>query len=373
MTPGEFAALMQPFFPFEASPQLLAAVSGGADSLALTLLAAEWAQNLGGQIVAVTIDHQLRPESASEAAQVADWLQNYHISHHIIRLDGAQLRQQTGNLMQNARRLRYEKLQEFAEHQGILHILLGHHQQDQAETFLQNLARGSGLDGLSAMSPLLYRRNHRLLRPFLSIDKERLKATLIAKNQDWIEDPSNFSAKFQRVRIRQAVGARSQLNLSDARLALAAHWCQKSKIILDQAVADLMAQAVYFSSPNLAPGPHPDAVADTVADADPICAYLNGKIWAAAATETRTRLLAGLLQKIGGHWFRPRWQRLQHLDQRMIDFVAPRVGASAGQKFRANLAGCDIMALPMRPHKTPKDLSVRLVIFAISAMNFPQD
>ena len=337
----EFAQFMAELSPFESSPHLLVAVSGGSDSMALTLLAAEWAAARDGQVTAVTINHQLRPESLAEAEQVANWLSQRKIHHHIINLENTALRDQTGNLAQNARQFRYAKLQDFAEQHGILHILLGHHQQDQAETFLQNLARGSGLDGLAAMSPISYRRQTRILRPLLSVSKSRLQATLQARHQDWLEDSSNNSPKFERNRIRLAVAARQELKLTDARLVLAADWCHKSKIVIHHEAARMMALCVVFLPPS---------------SEWPARAIINANIWAKAAAETRGRILADILMKIGDQDFRPRWQRVHHLEQRLCEYVQnAQKNPSPIARFKYQLAGCEINSLkPTKPARTTK-------------------
>ncbi|MCX8505874.1 MAG: tRNA lysidine(34) synthetase TilS, partial [Alphaproteobacteria bacterium] len=333
---------------------LLVAVSGGSDSMALTLLAAEWAAARDGQITAVTIDHQLRPESRAEADQVAQWLSQRKIEHHIISLGDVGLRDHSGNLAQNARHLRYAKLQDFVEKQGILHILLGHHQQDQAETFLQNLARGSGLDGLAAMSPISYRRQTRLLRPLLSVTKSRLQATLQARHQDWLEDSSNNSPKFERNRLRLAVAARQALKLSDARLALAADWCHKSQIVIEDEAAAIMAMSVTFLPPS---------------SELPVRAMINAKIWAAAAAETRGRILADILMKIGGQDFRPRWQRVHNLEQKLCEYVEQaQNNPTQFLRFKYQLAGCEMMSVkPVKPVKPVKSVNPpQPILIAIS-------
>ncbi len=161
-----FGRLMAAVGPFERRPVLAVAVSGGADSLALALLADRWARAAGGHIVALTVDHRLRPESGAEAAQVEAWLGARAIAHR--RLDWRDARAGS-DLQARARAARYALLQDWCAVAGVLHLLLAHHQDDQAETFLLRLGRGSGVDGLGAMAPVSYARACRLLRPLLDI------------------------------------------------------------------------------------------------------------------------------------------------------------------------------------------------------------
>nr|WP_083901585.1 tRNA lysidine(34) synthetase TilS [Azospirillum sp. B4] len=126
-----FARLMAPLGPFETAPVLAVGVSGGRDSLALTLLAHRWAQARGGRIQAFTVDHALRPESAAEAAQVARWLAARGIDHAILTWEGP--KPATG-LQAAARQARYALLAAACRERGILHLCLAHHREDQAET-----------------------------------------------------------------------------------------------------------------------------------------------------------------------------------------------------------------------------------------------
>ena len=168
-----FAKTMARFGPFEPKPRLAVAVSGGADSLALALLADRWARAQGGRITAVTVDHALRPEAAAEARQVGRWLKAAKIRHVTLRwTPPAPLKKLAGgtrpaNLQSAARDARYQLLTGWCRDHAVLHLLLAHHRDDQAETLLLRLARGSGLDGLAAMAPLVERASLRLLRPLL--------------------------------------------------------------------------------------------------------------------------------------------------------------------------------------------------------------
>jgi tRNA(Ile)-lysidine synthase len=202
----EFTHLMARLGPFERPPRLAVAVSGGADSLALALLAHHWARQRGGSVLALTVDHGLRPESAAEADRVGQWLAIYRIAHHVIRWQGDKPR--TG-IQEKARAARYALLFGRCQEHGILHLLTGHHRDDQSETVRMRIERGSGPIGLAGMSDSIPANAARLLRPLLEVPKARLEATLIARGQVWIDDPSNRNPAYARARLRHMTPADS--------------------------------------------------------------------------------------------------------------------------------------------------------------------
>ncbi|HLU65659.1 MAG TPA: tRNA lysidine(34) synthetase TilS, partial [Kofleriaceae bacterium] len=174
--------------PFERRPRLAVAVSGGPDSLCLCLLAHGWAKARGGEVSALTVDHGLRPTSADEARQVAAWLGPRGIDHHVLRWTGAK---PATAIQEAAREARYRLLGDWCRAAGVLHLLLAHHLDDQAETVAFRRARGSGPEGLAGMPAVRELAGLRLLRPLLGVPKARLVATLEAAGQAWLEDPSN--------------------------------------------------------------------------------------------------------------------------------------------------------------------------------------
>jgi tRNA(Ile)-lysidine synthase len=200
--------------PQHPAPNIAIALSGGPDSMALTLLAQEWARAHGSRIVALTVDHALRPESRAEAEQVAAWMRARGIDHHILTPEHTPA---GNNTMQAARQWRYDALAEWCHAHDIRYCLLGHHKGDQRETVLLNAARGG--DGLSGMPRLRDYRGVKFLRPLLGLEKEELENYLRAHAMGWIEDPSNRNADFARVRIRQQLAADAALRkTTDARI-----------------------------------------------------------------------------------------------------------------------------------------------------------
>ena len=200
--PDRFAALMARLGPFEPAPTIAVAVSGGPDSMALTLLAAAWAAARNGGVEAITVDHGLRPESGDEARQVGTWLADRSgVSHAVLEWRGAKPER---GIQAAAREARYRLLTEHCRAKGILHLCLAHHLDDQEETHRLRAEHGSGSQGLAGMSAIRAADGVRLLRPLLGIPKATLIATLRARGQEWIEDPSNRNPAFERVRLRQS-------------------------------------------------------------------------------------------------------------------------------------------------------------------------
>jgi tRNA(Ile)-lysidine synthase len=181
--------------------QLGIAFSGGPDSLALLLLCQA---AFPGQTQAATVDHGLRTESADEARHCAAICAGLGVSHTILT-PAAPI---TGSLQAAARAARYQLLSEWADAQAINHILTGHHADDQAETLLMRLNRGSGLAGLSGIRAV----NGRVIRPLLAWRRAELAAISAASGLAMIHDPSNGDDRFDRVRMRKALAESNWIN-----------------------------------------------------------------------------------------------------------------------------------------------------------------
>ncbi len=192
------------------------AVSGGSDSTALLHLLDATAPALGISLAAVTVDHGLRPESAAEARAVHRACQAMGLAHDIKRWDHPQL---SGNLQAAARNARRRLIADWAGTSGISVVALGHTLDDQAETVLMRLARGSGVDGLAAMAARRSALGVAWIRPMLGLRRADLRADLRARGLSWCEDPSNENTTYLRVRIRKALASLSEIGLSPAGLA----------------------------------------------------------------------------------------------------------------------------------------------------------
>jgi tRNA(Ile)-lysidine synthase len=189
------------FADCKALPAIVLAVSGGPDSLALMWLLARWRRALarGPKLVTVTIDHGLRPEAAREAREVKRLAHALGLEHRTLRWSGEKPK---SGVPAAGRAARYRLLAKAARAAGAGHVVTAHTRDDQAETLLMRLLRGSGIAGLAAMARESERDGIRLVRPLLSIPKSRLIATLNKANIGFADDPTNRDVAFTRPRLR---------------------------------------------------------------------------------------------------------------------------------------------------------------------------
>lgn len=291
----QFAALMRPLGPFEKAPNLAVAVSGGADSMALALLAHAWAQRRGGAITALTVDHGLRRAAAVEARQVRTWLMGHGIAHQTLRWRGAK---PDSGIQAAARQARYGLLGQWCRRRGVLHLLTAHHRDDQAETLLLRLRQGSGVAGLAGMPAVRALPGVRLLRPLLEQPRRDLAASLDCHGQAWLEDPSNQEERFARVRARRDLAEGSGGTGGPAALLKLAGEAAAARRQLRGALADLAARTVRLHSAGFC-------------QFDPaLCLGQNRALLAP--------LLGDILRCIGGGIHRPRRERVERLCQDLI-------------------------------------------------------
>jgi tRNA(Ile)-lysidine synthase len=188
------------FAPLKGAKSLLIAVSGGPDSTALLLMAAEWAKRRGKTaIAAATVDHGLRPESAEEAKVVAALCRKLGVEHRTLLWKGAK---PSSRLQERAREARYRLLVDHAKAIGADAILTAHHADDQAETVLFRLLRGSGVAGLRGMDATTARNGVMIARPLIGLKKKSLVAFARARGVAFVDDPSNADPRFARARLR---------------------------------------------------------------------------------------------------------------------------------------------------------------------------
>jgi tRNA(Ile)-lysidine synthase len=194
------------FADWKAAPAIVLAVSGGPDSIALMWLAARWRRAVvhGPRLIAVTVDHGLRSEAAREARNVKRLARSLDLQHRTLRWTGA--KPKTG-LPAAARAARYRLLAQAARNSGATHILTAHTRDDQAETLLMRLLRGSGIAGLAAMARESERDGVLLARPFLDVSKSQLIATLKKAKVEFADDPTNRDLGFTRPRLRAVMPA----------------------------------------------------------------------------------------------------------------------------------------------------------------------
>ena len=196
-------------------------VSGGADSMALCYALSDFFGETGNTLHALSVDHGLRPEAAQEARQVAkalDVLPN--VQHQILTWHHDE--KPTARVQESARNARYDLMGDYMRDHNLSHLFLGHHMDDQAETFLFRLAKGSGLDGLGGMPHIGARDDIYLCRPFLDMQKSEIIQFCEGHNIDFINDPSNDSDDYARVRLRKSMDVLSVEGLTPKRLSMTA-------------------------------------------------------------------------------------------------------------------------------------------------------
>ena len=275
------------------SKEVAVAFSGGPDSLALLILAAQWAKRRKGvSLHAFTVDHGLRPASAAEARRASAMARELGVSHRILRWNGEK---PASGVQAAAREARYRLLVEACRAAGVSDLLVAHHLEDQAETFLLRLARGSGVDGLSAMAPSRPLSDDetplRLLRPLLDLPRERLLATVRRAGIQPIDDPSNENEKFDRVKARKLLASLEPLGLDASRLARTAAQMARAREALEAATAKLLAGHAVFSVYGHA--------------------EIDGEALRLAPREIGLRALAAIVRTVGGQDYAPRLDALE--------------------------------------------------------------
>ncbi len=305
----KFSSALSSIGYFEKKPTVAVAVSGGADSMALLLLADAWAKNKRGKVIALTVDHGLRKESNAEAKQVAAWCKTLGIEHHVLTWDHSIPPTAGGGSNQAAARdARYTLLTGWCKKNKILHLFTAHHQNDQAETLLFRLARGSFIEGLASIPAVSTRDGVRLLRPLLATPKSALMDFLTEKKQEWIEDPSNQSPKYTRNVIRNYI--------SDDAAEKAGKLASRFAVIrnrLEHALAKAMVQTV-----DIFPDGH---------------AALHASPFRKLPAEQAMRLLSALVQTVGGEPMQPRTEKLRRLYQDLTKTNPPRKRSLGGCCF----------------------------------------
>lgn len=204
LTPDFFARLMIPFETYLQGDTLAVGVSGGVDSFALTLLLQAWCGSKGLRLVALTVDHGLRAESRQEAEWVGAQLGARGITHQILTWHHETPHK--ARLQERARMARYALMRAYCHAHGITSLFLAHHKDDQKETRVLRLLRGSTLQGLAGMASLRQDQGVHLMRPLLGVTKASLRAYLMQEKVMWVDDPSNSNPQFQRVKIRSVSG-----------------------------------------------------------------------------------------------------------------------------------------------------------------------
>jgi tRNA(Ile)-lysidine synthase len=299
----EIAALLA---PLEAAGRVAVAVSGGADSLALLDCIDRWRKARGRpDVVVLTVDHGLRPDSAAAAQTVKAIAEARGLPVRVLVREGPP--PATG-IEAAARGARYRLLLDACREEGVSHLAVAHQRDDVAETFLMRLKRGAGVFGLAAMRPLLSAGDVMLVRPFLGVPRARLAATTAAAGLTPVDDPMNRDPRFGRTSVRRLLAAG---DLDSALVAaLAARFADLADAIDAEATA---------------------CIAGSV-DVDPYgIAWLDRGRLAGSPEEIRERVLVRLLIAVGGADYPPRSDRLAAL--------ASAILVGGGVRLKRTLAG----------------------------------
>ena len=291
------------------------AVSGGSDSLALMHLLRGFAQQRKSRsLVVLTVDHGLRKFSARDAKQVAAWAKQAGLKAKILTWTGAKPK---SGIEAAAREARYRLMGEWLTRHKIDTLFVGHTGDDQAETFLLRLARGSGLDGLAAMRtnapwPVPGFAGLGVMRPLLALRRDQLRAHLKSLQQPWLNDPMNDDPAFDRVKIRKVLVALADAGLTAERIASAAAHLARARESLEIVTEAVLARAVRTGEGGV---------------------LLDPAVLAGAPREVGLRALAAVLMAVSGQAYRPRFESLV----RLFDQIGGgRFGAGA------TLHGCHI-------------------------------
>ncbi len=273
------------------------AVSGGGDSVALLHLLSAWG---GRDLAIVTVDHGLRDESADEAQAVGVLAQSMGYSHDTLAWVG---RKKRGNLQDAARTARRSLMAEWAREKGIGSILLGHTADDQAETFLMRLARGSGVDGLSSMEPSRVEDGVIWARPLLGVRREALRGYLGEIGAAYVDDPSNEDESYDRVKVRQALGTLGALGIDVPKISKTTERLRSAKQVVYTATRDL---SLACCEVNLA--------GELKVDAERL---LSGQ------RSLQLRIMSEAVRYVSGSYYAPRAYMVENvLDQLGEDFLA---------------------------------------------------
>ena len=286
----EFADLMQVSGLGADSDRLAIAVSGGPDSTALFILLREWAHERNISLTALTVDHGLRPGSAEEAELVARFGSHFGVDHQILPWIGSK---PDTHVQASARDVRYRLMEKWCTDNGVTELYLGHTLDDQAETFLLRLAKGSGLDGLAAMPLVRLHGEVRIVRPLLRMSRKRVLETLADKNLSFICDPSNRDRRYARVVMRGEIERLNEHGISTSAIAgvttIFGQMRRQKEIVL----AGLFREMVVV---------FPEGYAE-----------LDIEKWQKADPVVGSQLIAELLRIIGGGNYLPRRERLKRL------------------------------------------------------------
>lgn len=356
---ARFAAALE---PFSFVPEHSAiGVSGGGDSLALMMLFADWAnaRNRAKPFVLI-VDHGLRQGSTKDAALTQQWGRNAGFCTHVLRWRG---RKPQSNVEEEARAARYALMGDWCCANGVRGLFVAHTQDDQAETFLLRLGRGSGVDGLSAMRPSGFLpvpgfERVDLLRPLLAFTRAELRAFLKNRGAKWLEDPMNGDPRFARTRIRTLLPALTAAGVPLSRIAQAAAHLARARQALEAEAERFLAVHARFEEDG--------------------AALVDAAALQRSQREIGLRALGQILMRVSGEIYRPRFERLERLFDGITSgtFAKARTlhGCRVGRapKPKAAFGPLTLVIVRERPRKSASVGSAAVAAGAPSRPNPPQ-
>ncbi len=270
------------------------AVSGGGDSIALLYLTVDWALKNGRSLKSATVDHGIRLESESECHYVEEISRELSVQHTTLKW----IDHNNGNLQKLAREARHKLLRQWAIRNNLSVVLFGHTLDDNAETIMIRLSRGSGIDGLTGISKSININDLAIFRPLLQVSRLELRNYLKSESIRWIDEPSNFDQRFKRIRIRQLLPKLTEVGITAHKLISMAEHMARAKEALDLEVTRFAKIHV-----------NQEAWGDLVFERD---------AFTRLPSEYQMRLLAAALRWISGSAYRPRFKSLKTLSNLLI-------------------------------------------------------
>lgn len=274
----KFIDFMREFY----GKKMAVAVSGGVDSIALL----HWLVEIGADIVCLHVNHGLRDAAPIEAEYVRQTCEKLNVPCHVFVWNGEK---PSAGLEAAARCARYKFMTDFCRENGIEYLITAHQADDQIETFLMNLGRGSGVFGLSAMQPISERDGVKIVRPLLNISRDELRQYCDSRGIKYFTDEMNADARYTRVRIRQNRHLlNDKLGISDERILLAIENIARARATIETDVDKL--------------------VADVMGDG---FAMFRDSFLFDLMPDIRLKFIGTLVQKIGGDSYQPRLNSLR--------------------------------------------------------------
>ena len=312
-------------------------VSGGSDSAALMYVAAHWwavHSQPAPPVTVLTVDHRLRAASAGEAELVGEQARALGLRHETLVWQGEK---PSAGLAARAREARYGLMTRWCEDNGAERLCVAHTLDDQAETVIMRLARGSGVDGLSAMAPETALGGVVLARPFLDVSRAQLRTYLTTLGKTWIDDPTNQDDAFERVRVREALEVLDGLGVPARQIATSANRLQRARKALDGMAVDAMERHVAV---------HPAGFCTLAVD-----------LLTAEPDDIVVRVLNRTLMAVGGLVYPPRQSAVEDLAARLRQGEA-QAHTLAGCRIALNGQSMEIARESGRMPSEPMSLSV---------------